>query len=93
MFEVPSGLPTAQHRSLGWSSSLTVRSSYSQLVGDRILYTTTAGGKNRHGHFDAPPTVVYKFSGPMGGGFLYTTGAEADNLAVNLSKKISTTTV
>ena len=27
-----------------------------EIFGDRILYTTT-GGKNRHGHFDAPPST------------------------------------
>ena len=34
-----------------------------------------------------PAPVVYRISGPMGGGFLYTTGAEAENSAVNSSKK------
>ena len=39
-------------------------------IGDRILYTTTAGGKNCHGHFDHLPSSsgVYIISGPMGGG-------------------------
>ena len=31
--------------------------------------------------------VVYKISGPMRGGFLYTTGAEAENSAVKFSKE------
>ena len=36
----------------------------------------------------APPApVVYKFSGSMGGGFLYTTGAEAESSALNFSKE------
>ena len=96
-------------------------------VGDRILYATTAGGKNCHGFlidvewlgcpaicmgmsrglsetgFYTPPPlegkiatdtctpsparVVYTISGPMGGGFLYTTGAEAENSAVKFSKE------
>ena len=34
----------------------------------------------------SPVPVVYKISGPMGGGFLYTTGAEAENSAVKVSK-------
>ena len=33
-----------------------------------------------------PAPVVYNISGPMGGGLLYTTGAEAENSAVNFSK-------
>ena len=35
----------------------------------------------------SPAPVVYKISGPMGGGFSYTTGAEAENSAVKLSKE------
>ena len=35
----------------------------------------------------SPAPVVYKVSGPMGGGFLYTTGAEAENSAVQFSKE------
>ena len=35
----------------------------------------------------SPAPVLYKISGPMGGGFLYTTGAEAENSAVKLSKE------
>ena len=31
----------------------------------------------------SPAPVVYKMPGPLGGGFLYTTGAEAENSAVN----------
>ena len=34
-----------------------------------------------------PAPVVYKTSGPMGEGILYTTGAEAENSAVNFSKE------
>ena len=35
-----------------------------------------------------PASVVYKTSGPMGGGFLYTTGAEADSSAVAFKNSI-----
>ena len=35
----------------------TPRFSNSASFGDWILYTTTVGGKNRHGHFDAPPST------------------------------------
>ena len=34
-----------------------------------------------------PAPVVYKISGPMGGVFLYTIGAEAENSAVNFSRQ------
>ena len=54
------------------------------------MYTTTAGGKNRHGHFygftPSQAPVVYRISGPMGGGFLYTTGAKAENSAVKFPR-------
>ena len=33
-----------------------------------------------------PAPVVYTISGPMGEGTLYTTGAEAENSAVNFRK-------
>ena len=35
----------------------------------------------------SPAPVVYKISGPMGGGFLCTSGAEAENSAVKFSKE------
>ena len=35
----------------------------------------------------SPAPVVYKLSGPMVGGFLYTTGAEAENSALDFSKE------
>ena len=35
----------------------------------------------------SPAPVVYKISGPMGRGFLYTTGAEAENSAAKFSKE------
>ena len=35
----------------------------------------------------SPAPVVYKCSGPMAGGFLYITSAEAENSAVNFSKE------
>ena len=35
--------------------------------------------------------VVCKISGPMGGGFLYTTGAEAENSAVDLRNSSAAT--
>ena len=41
----------------------------------------------------SPAPVVYKISGLVGGGFLYVTGVEAENSAVNFLKRISTTTV
>ena len=34
-----------------------------------------------------PAPVVYKISGPKGEGFVYTTGAEADNSAVRFAKE------
>ena len=41
----------------------------------------------------SPAPVVYKISGPVGGRFLYTTGADSEKSAVNFLKRISTTTV
>ena len=41
----------------------------------------------------SPAPVVSKIAGPMGGGFLYTTGTEAENSAVKIPQRISTTTV
>ena len=35
----------------------------------------------------SPAPVVHKISGPMGGRFSYTTGAEAENSAVKFSKE------
>ena len=58
------------------------------IIGNTILYTTTAEGKiatDTLTPFPAP--VVYNISGPVGEGILYTTGAEAENSAVNLKKK------
>ena len=34
-----------------------------------------------------PTPAVYNISGHMGGGFVYTTGAEAENSAINFSKE------
>ena len=70
-----------------WDCRIFDRSYFFRSYLSTTLYTTTAGGKNRHGHFHpSPAPVVYKISGPMGGGFLYTTGAEAENSAVKFSK-------
>ena len=35
----------------------------------------------------SPAPAAYKIFGPMGGTFLYTTGAEAEDLVVNFSKE------
>ena len=54
-------------------------------IRDRMLDYTTAGAKicHTHTHFltASPVRVVYKISGPMGQGFLYTGGAEGENSA------------
>ena len=50
-----------------------------------------AGRNSRHGHFETAfsheSPVVYKVPGLMGRGFSYTTGAEAEKSAVNLSRE------
>ena len=56
------------------------------LLGVWILYTTTAEGKNAMETLTpSPAPVVCETSGPMGGGCVYTTAAEAENSAVDAS--------
>ena len=67
----------------------TSRVSQSSHIGDRILYTTTAGGRICHRHFDPlPGTSGIQNVWVHGRIFLilYTTGPEAEHSVVNFSK-------
>ena len=57
------------------------------IIGDRILYGATAGGKKCDGRLDPfPAPVAYRNSGPMEGGFLHTARAEAETSAFKSSQ-------
>ena len=56
-------------------------------IGDRIVYTATAGGEKLPGTLSPPAPLVCEMSGPMGEDFLHTTGAEAENSAAKFSIK------